>query len=125
MLRPPCRKRLEVEMAALAASQQERQHAEALLAAQLAELQAYAAEVEREQQERLLLEQRIRAMESQARRGGPGRQHVCLGARLALSRHGRRKCRLQQPWHWVRAGRAGGGLPALLHKFAFLGPCRC
>ncbi|KAL4436755.1 hypothetical protein ABPG75_003894 [Micractinium tetrahymenae] len=64
------RRRLEAELASKSASLEERQHAEALLAAQQAELQAYAAEVEREQRERLALEQRIRAMESKVLRGG-------------------------------------------------------
>ena len=63
---PPPRQRLESELASRSASLEERQHAAALLAAQQAELQAYAAEVEREQQERLQMEQRIRAMESKA-----------------------------------------------------------
>jgi len=72
-----CRQRLEAELASKTATLEERQHAAALLAAQQAELQAYAAEVEQEQQERLALEQRIRAMESkvgQEQRGAvPGR----------------------------------------------------
>ena len=67
------RQRLEAELASRSASVEERQHAAALVAAQAAELQAYAAEVEREQQEQLLLEQRIRAMESKVWRRG------CLG----------------------------------------------
>ena len=63
---PLCRQRLEAELASRSASLEDRQHAAALLAAQQAELQAYGAEVEREQQEQLAMEQRIRAMESKA-----------------------------------------------------------
>ncbi|PSC70144.1 kinesin-ii motor [Micractinium conductrix] len=64
------RQRLEAELASTTASLEERQHAASLLAAQQAELQAYAAEVEQEQAERLALEQRIRTMESKVLRGG-------------------------------------------------------
>lgn len=60
----PGRQRLEAELASRSATLEERQHAEAVLATQQAELQSYAAEVEREERERLALEQRIRAMES-------------------------------------------------------------
>jgi hypothetical protein len=91
LLRPPCRKRLEVEMAALAASQQERQHAEALLAAQQAELQAYAAEVEREQQERLLLDPHLAGQVSQLQHQlhPPSRRMAdSAAARLFAAPHG-------------------------------------
>ncbi len=64
------RQRLEAELASKGATLEERQRAEAQLAARRAELQSCVAEVEREERERLALEQRIRAMESKA--GGRG-----------------------------------------------------
>lgn len=62
--------RLAAEAASLQASDGERQRITAALAAQQAEVSAVLAEVEAQQQERLQLEQRIRAMESKVIRGG-------------------------------------------------------
>ena len=61
--------RLAAEAASLQASDGERQRITAALAAQQAEVSAVLAEVEAQQQERLQLEQRIRAMESKVIRG--------------------------------------------------------
>ena len=59
--------RLEAELAVAHASEGERAAAAAALEARKAELAQYLGQVEAEQQQRLLLEQRIRAMESKVR----------------------------------------------------------
>ncbi|GAB4823122.1 hypothetical protein N2152v2_010168 [Parachlorella kessleri] len=62
--------RLEAELAVKHASEEERQRAAQALEQRRSELQQYVAAAEQEQQEKLLLKQRIRAMESKVLRGG-------------------------------------------------------